>query len=144
MSDIEKADLLGRKRARIWFVAGLILPTLQLTYLDQPDGSPPAPHKLILWSFLVLTMLFALWSCGGFGYGRRVRALVNDESALANRDAAARLGFLAAMLAGLSVYLIAQFSTVSGPLAAHIIMTAGLSVALLRFGMLEWQGHRLG
>lgn len=144
MSDFDKADKLGRKRARIWFVAGLMLPALQVLYLDQPDGSPPAPHQMFLWTFLVITMLFALMTGGGFGYGRKVRAMVNDETARANRDVAVRAGFAAAILTGLAIYLAAPHYHISGQLAAHIVTTTGLSSALLCFGTLEWRGHRLG
>ncbi len=143
MSDIDKADKLGRKRARLLVIVGLMLPLLQVFYLDQPDGSPIAPHRLLLWSFFVLTVLFTLTTGGGFGFGRKVRHMVNDESARANRDAAVRLGFATAVLTGLAIFLYANRYVVSEQFAAHTIITAGLTAASLCYGVLEWREHRL-
>jgi MFS family permease len=142
MSDIEKADRLGRKRARLLVIMGLLLPLLHFAYLNQPHGLPP--HRLFLWSFVVLTVLFALTTGGGFGFGRKVRHLVNDESARANRDMAVRLGFAVAVLSGLAVRITADSQPVTGQLAAQIIITAGLTAASICYGVLEWRGHRLG
>jgi hypothetical protein len=144
MSDIEKAEKLGRKRATLLVILGLVLPLLQVAYLNQPDGSAPPLYRLLLWSFVVLSALFALTTGGGFGYGSKVRHLVNDESARANRNAAVRLGFATCVLTGLVIFLYANHHNVSGPFAALSIITAGLSAASICFGVLEWRGHKLG
>ena len=144
MSDIEKAERLGRKRARLLVIVGLMLPLLQYAYLDQTDGSALPPHRLVLWGFMVLTVLFALTTGGGFGFGSKVRHLVNDESARANRNAAARLGFAICVLTGLGTAIYANSHAVSGQFAAQAIITAGLTTASICFGVLEWRGHKLG
>lgn len=149
MSDIvEKAEKLGRRRARLLVITGVMLVALQATYFLQIHA--PAHNdahvwlNLGAWSFLVLTMLFALLTGGGYGYGKQVRALVNDESAMANRDAGLRLGFAMANLAALGVFLISHHHRVGGMFAAHVIITASLGSALIRFGLREWKAHRLG
>lgn len=144
MSDIETAEKLGRKRARLLVIVGLILPLLQLFYLQPADSSAPAQHRLVLWSFVVLCVLFTLTTGGGFGFGRSIRRLVNDELARANRDAAVRLGFAVAVLAGLAISIYANHRFVAGQLAASLIISAGLTAASLCYGVLEWRGHRLG
>jgi uncharacterized membrane protein len=144
MSDIEKAEKLGRKRARLLVIMGLMLPLLHFVYLKFPAGSPPGSHRLLLWSFVVLAVLFVLTTGGGFGFGRKVRHLVNDESARANRDMAVRLGFAVAVLSALAVRIFADSHPVTGQMAAQIIITAGLTVASVCYGVLEWRGHRIG
>ena len=48
------------------------------------------------------------------------------------------------MLAGMAVYFVDQFEPLTAGAAAHLILTFGLGAALIRFGMLERQGHRDG
>lgn len=147
MSDlIEKAEKLGRRRARLLVVTGVMLVALQALYFAQWHGHrPDGLHAWLTvggWTLLVLTMLFALLTGGGFGYGREVRALVNDESAMANRDAALRLGFAVANLAALGIFVASHHHRISGPFSAHVIITASMAAALIRFGLLERKAHQ--
>jgi hypothetical protein len=151
MSDvIEKAEKLGRRRARLLVVNGVLLLGLQVAYFVQAHaiGADPTVTTLTLgaWALLVVTMLVALLTSGGYGYGPEVRALVNDESAQANRDAAFRLGFTTTILSALGIYLLSHHAHhhLSAQLASHIIITFGLAATMIRYGLLERKEHKLG
>lgn len=150
MSDVvEKAEKLGRFRAQLLLLNGGMLVAMQVIYfadLHWPHHHSDLQAWLTLgaWTFLVLAMLAVLLTGGGYGYGKEVRALVNDESAMANRDAALRLGFATANFAALFIFLLSHLHRVNGQFAAHVIITVSLASALIRFGLLEHKAHNLG
>jgi hypothetical protein len=68
--------------------------------------------------------------------------MIDDESTRANRLEGIRWGFVAAMLAGIGAYLVAQFAPLSAGDVVHLVLTFGLGAALVRFGLLERRAHR--
>ena len=138
-SDIETADRLTRRRARM-------LPFLAIVFLSQQaayfaDSHPQVrmvDHvKVGAWLVLSIVLLAAL-ATGGFWFRpKSVRALMDDEVTRANRAEAFRIGFLITMAAGIALYFFDQFEPMSGREAIHILMTIGIATALLRFGLLE-------
>jgi uncharacterized membrane protein YjfL (UPF0719 family) len=55
-----------------------------------------------------------------------------------------RWGFLFAMAAGVAVYFLTMFEQVTAREAVHIIMSAGIAAALVRWGLLERRAHQDG
>ena len=86
-------------------------------------------------------ILFALYTGGAWFRSPAVRAMLNDEPTRAHRANAMQWGFIAATVAGMLVYVfqgVAQFTTRE---VIHLIVSAGLVAALVRFGMLERRAH---
>jgi len=138
--DIETADRLTRRRARMLPVLAIIFLTQQASYFASvvEDGTRTVDHvKIGAWLVLSIVMLLAL-TTGGFWFKpARIRALMDDEVTRANRTEGFRIGFLAAMISAIVLYFVTLFEPVSGREAIHIVMTVGLAAALLRFGSLE-------
>ena len=70
---------------------------------------------------------------------REVRRLIDDEVTQANRSSALTWGFTVAMIAAIGLFALESFDPgqATAREAIHIIVTAGLVTALLRFGYLE-------
>jgi len=145
--DIETADRLTRRRARMLPVLAIIFLTQQASYFAAvvEEGSRDVDHvKIGAWLILSIVMLLAL-TTGGFWFKpARIRALMDDEVTRANRTEAFRIGFLVTMIAAIGLYFITLFEPVSGREAIHILMTLGLAAALLRFGFLERRALKYG
>jgi hypothetical protein len=145
-SDIEMADRLSRRRARMLPFLAILFLTQQAAYFAEPDaGMRAVDHvKVGAWLVLSLVLLLLLATGGSWIRPKRVRALMDDEVARANRAEAFRIGFLATMAGAIILYFVSQFEPMSGRLAIHILVTIGIAAALLRFGFLERRAHKDG
>jgi hypothetical protein len=144
ISDIETADRLSRRRARMIPALAVLFILQQTSYFvgQVEDGTRTVDHvKIGAWLILSIVLLLAL-ATGGFWFKpARVRALMNDDITRANRVEAFRVGFLATMIAGIGLYLVSLFEAVGGREAIHLLVTVGIAAALLRFGFLERRAH---
>lgn len=141
----ERADYLSRRRARM-------LPALVAIYLSQQvtffSALNPAGHesardvKIGAWLVLSVVLLAALTTKGFWFQPREVRDMIDDENTRANRLEAIRSGYIASMLTAMLIYFWTQFDPLSAMETIHLILSAGLGVALIRFGMLERRAHR--
>lgn len=87
-----------------------------------------------LWSAIVAG--FVIWASGSVS-GQQVRLLVNDENSAENRQRAIVCGFWV-MLASAAVCFALTFIKHYGPdQAIQVIVTSGVSAALLNFGTSE-------
>jgi hypothetical protein len=146
--DHAEAERLGKKRAQMWPLIGVIFLTQQATFFSTPEQADllrTVDHvKISAWLVLTLVLIAALWT-GGFWFKRReVRALLDDDVTRANRGRALSLGFLLAMLTCVALYVFAMIEPVGIKLALHLILSVGIMVALIRFGMLERRAYRDG
>lgn len=150
LSDVEQAERLGRRRARI-------LPMLALIFLSQQASfflgeNERAAHmlrdvdhvKVSAWLILSLVLLLGLWSGGGWFRRKEVRALLNDDVTRAHRASASTLGFYVAMLTAIVLYVVDMFDPTDTRMTIHLIVTLGIGTALVRFGLLERRAHALG
>ena len=126
-----------------------MLPFLAIIYLTQQatffagDAPMSAGHvKIGAWLVLSLILLLAIATNGFWFQRREIRELIDDENTRANRASAMSFGFIAGMLAAMALYFLNQFERVQTHEAIHIILSAGLGAALLRFGFLERRAHR--
>ncbi|HMJ92914.1 MAG TPA: hypothetical protein VK472_02310 [Allosphingosinicella sp.] len=138
--DIEKAEKLGRSRARKFAVQGVIFAGWQGFYFggamaDQVRTVDSV--KIGAWLVWVLVLLALLATGGGFMRSRSVRALLNDELTRANRTLAYVAGFWGAMAAGIGCYLVNLFEPVSTRQAIHAIVSIAIAAALITFALRE-------
>ena len=141
MTDTETADRLVRRRARMMPVLAMLFVAQQASYFTgtrMDEGHRLVNYVAISgWLAMSIVLLVGLTTGGSWAHGAPVRALMNDESTRANRAEGLRFGFLATMIAALALYVVSLFEPIGGREAIHVLMTIGIAVALLRFGMLE-------
>lgn len=147
ISAVEQAERLSKRRARMLPFLAIIYLTQQATFFanDAPPGVRSVDHvKIGAWLVLSLVLLLAIATNGFWFQRREIRELINDENTRANRSSAMSIGFIAGMLAAMLLYFIYQFEAFEAREAIHIILSAGLGAALLRFGHLERRAHQDG
>ena len=144
-SDIERAERISRRRARVFPVLGIYFIAGQAVFFRHTDASERiAQFKISAWLVWALVLLIAFAFAGGHFHGRRVRALVEDEVAVANRAKGYAAGFWAAATAAIALYVANMFEPVSGRDAIHLILTALVGAAMIRFGTLERRALKEG
>ena len=142
-----RADQLGRRRARMLPFLAIIYLSQQASYFGAAFEHPgrTVDHVRIgAWLVLSVVLLAALATKGFWFHARAVRDLVDDEHTRANRLDAMRAGFLASMLTGIVLYVVAQLDPIPAHQAIHLTISLGLGAALVRFGMLERRAYRDG
>lgn len=141
----EKADYLGRRRARMLPVLALLFLSQQASFFAQfgsGDHFPTEKVKIAAWLVLSIVLIATLATRGFWLEPTEVRALIDDENTRANRLDAMRWGFLFAMVAAIIVYVVTLFDTVTGREAVHLVMSTGIAAAILRWGALERRAYR--
>ncbi|MEO6153543.1 MAG: hypothetical protein ABIT09_05040 [Croceibacterium sp.] len=142
VTDSAVADRLGRRRARLLPVMALVFLTQQMAFFANPPAERLVDHVRIgAWVMLSVVLLVVLQTGGGWFRSRAVRAMLNDEATLANRANATQWGFLTAMAMGIVLYVLQGAAPMGPREVIHLIVSAGLIAALIRFGMLERRGY---
>ena len=138
MTDIEQAERMSRGRAAVMALAAAVLIlNIVLQYGDaEYAGAGPRGAS---WLLLIGLWTFILWNGGGLRLRGRVRALLNDELSLQNRSRALGLGFYAAILLALALYVLAWTRPVATGDALKIVSGGAMAAALLRYAWLEWR-----
>jgi magnesium-transporting ATPase (P-type) len=144
LSDIETAERVGRRRARMLPVMALLFIALQAQYWSMPEAAtrPVDQFKVAAWLVWALALLVLLASGGGLVRRRRIRPLLNDESTRAHRRTAYTYGFWAAVGTLVGLYVVTMFEPVSGREAVHVTLSVAVFTALMMFGMLERRALR--
>jgi hypothetical protein len=137
-NDIDTADQLGRKRARMLPMLALFFVIQQTAYFSNPPGERGVDHVRIgAWVMMTSVILLILQTGGSWFRSPAVRAVLDDEPTRANRASAFHWGFVATVLAGMTMYSILGVAPMTAREAIHLVVSAGIVVALLRFGFLE-------
>lgn len=137
-SDVERAERISRRRARMFPVLGVYFIAGQAIFFNHADSSPRiAQFKISAWLVWALVLLIAFAFAGGHFQGKKIRALVEDDVSRANRAKGYEAGFWAAAAAAIALYITNMFELVSGRDAIHLILTALVGAAMIRFGTLE-------
>lgn len=134
-----EADALASKRGMMMIGMGLLYLSQQFVYFGG-DGRV-STVKAILWGVLTIVMLLILLTRGHLGSPREVRERLEDEFTRANRAKGLAAGFVAAMTAAIGCFYWAVGNELGARDAVHIIVSAGLAVALIRFGWLEHRAN---
>ena len=145
-SDVETADRLSRRRARIFPVLAIIFLLQQTAYFAEPDQTVRMVDqvKIGAWLILSIVLLLALGTGGFWLKSRKVRELMDDELSRSNRLRAQALGFWMAAGSAIGLYVLNLFEEISARESIHIILTVGIAGALLMFGFLERQHNKDG
>ena len=134
--EIVFADKLTMRRARVSTVLALFFVLSFITSIGaQP--SRPGTFKLTAWLVWAASLLFFLAAGGGLLRGRTVRALMNDDVTAENRRSAMVGAFWATMLSAFLLYGLSVVVSFDAREAIRTLLTIGVAVAVLRFGMLE-------
>lgn len=144
MSVAEKAEYLSKRRARMLPALAVIFLSQQAVYLSQSSSSAARAVdtvKISAWLVLSALLVAALATKGFWLEPRQVRDLIDDENTRANRLEAMRWGFLFTMAGGLLVYFLTMFEPITAREAVHIMTSAGIVAALVRWGVLERRAH---
>ena len=136
--DMDLAEKLTLRRARVSIVSGVFFLTTMATSLgvDFP-ASRPESFKLAAWVVWAAALLFLLAVGGGLFRGRNVRALMNDDSTVENRQRAMVKGFWAMVLSAFTLYGISLFEPISGREAIRLLLSAAIGASVISFGILE-------
>ena len=141
-SNADLADRLGRFRARMFPVLAIMFLIQQMAYFSNPPAERAVDHVRIgAWVAMTAVILFVLNSRGFWFRPAKVRAMIDDEVTRANRTSAMHWGFVAAMLAGIVVYVLQGVTQFTAREAIHLIVSAGIVMALMRFGLLERRSY---
>lgn len=146
ISDIEEADRLARRRARLMVMLVVLFLSWQADYfLGYGNLSRTVDHvRLSAWLVWALALLLILATGGGFFRRPEVRALMDDETTRDHRRTAFSFGFWASVSAAVLVYILSMIETVSGREASHIIISAAVGASLLAFAWLERRALKTG
>ncbi|HEX8573911.1 MAG TPA: hypothetical protein VF759_14295 [Allosphingosinicella sp.] len=139
-SDVERAERIGRRRARMFAVQAALFLSWQALFFSTPLEAPMRDVdsvKLSAWFVWVLALLLMLATGGGLLRHRRLRALLNHEFTRSNRNAAYAIGFWAAAGTGIGLYVVDLFEPLSGREAVHSILSVAIASALLAFAARE-------
>jgi phosphate/sulfate permease len=144
-SDVERAERISRRRARMFPFLGIYFIAGQAVFFRHTDASARITQfKISAWLVWALVLLIAFAFAGGHFQGKRIRALVEDDVARANRAKGYEAGFWAAAAAAIALYITNMFEPVSGRDAIHLILTALVGAAMIRFGTLERRALKEG
>ncbi|HEX2811331.1 MAG TPA: hypothetical protein VHO04_01515 [Sphingopyxis sp.] len=141
--DFALAERLTARRARIATVMALLFLTSLASSLgtDVP-ASRPETIKLAAWVVWAAALLFLLAAGGGLLRGASVRALMNDETTIANRRDAMIKGFWAMIVTAFALYALSWFEDFPTRETLRLMISAGVACAVLRFGILERRSMR--
>jgi hypothetical protein len=144
--DIEKAERIGRMRARLFAAQAILFASWQGLYFGVMDDRMRLVDSVKIWTWLVwvVALLLLLATGGGFLRSRNVRALLNDELTRANRAQAYVAGFWAAMIAAVGFFVIDLFDPVRAREAVHAIVSAAIASAFITFAIRERRNAGFG
>ena len=144
-ADVERAERIGRRRARLFAVQAILFISWQGLFFSRPAEAPLRAVdsvKISAWFVWVLVLRLLLATGGNLFRGRKVRALLNDEFTRRNRAQAYVAGFWAAAISAIGLYMVDLFEAVTTREAIHAILSAAIASALVTFAARERRGLR--
>lgn len=143
MNEVEVADRVGRKRARLILAsAALFVTTQAISFGPGHSMSRPESVRLVAWVVWAVILLLLLAGVGGWAQPPGVRAMLNDELTQENRRASMVVGFWAAIGMAAFSWIFAVTGQVSATEVPRLIITFALATALFHFAFAERRAHR--
>lgn len=127
----DRANRMVRRRSIVAVILGTVLIITQGLRMDDGGGGL---LSWIVWGLAVAA--FFVWASGAL-HGRSFRLLLNDETSDLHRRRALIVGFWIMIAAAMTCYGLTFVKEFSARDAIQIILTCGLSGALLNFGITE-------
>ncbi len=134
---------LRRARASILFGAIFLMSMAGSLGVDVPANRHET-IRLAAWVIWAAFLLLVLATGGFFFRGKAIRALMNDDSTLVNRQRAMVAGFWATVLSAFALYAISLFEPVSGRDAIRLLLSAAVGASIIKFGLLEKRSLKNG
>jgi hypothetical protein len=146
-TDVAKAEKLARSRARVMAAQAVLFLSWQFLFVSAgaDGGARTVDHvRLSAWMVWSVVLLVLLATGGGWIRGRKVRPLLDDELTRSHRARAYAFGFWAAMASAILLYAVDMADPVTSRAAIHVIVSAGIGVALLTFSILDRRSRAPG
>src|SRR3982751_6599503 len=126
----EVADRISRKRAlgtalaagAFLIIQAIVHPVFRAEY----GASGPRAY---MWAINAAALLLFLLPLGGVVWGRRVRALVNDDISRDHARTGEAAGFWTAMIIALAVYMLPVGQSLTAREATYLVVTHATGVA---------------
>lgn len=132
-SDVARAEWMSRRRANLFFASAFLF--IVISMADFPmRGSIDFTIIWVVWAVLLLANLtgFGGWLCPPIA-----RAMAEDESTRAHRARALAIGFFVTNGVALVMTMLVRFVALEPREVAMIVVTAGISSALISFAAQE-------
>ena len=142
-SDVEQAELLGRRRVKVMAVLTAVYMFQKVSGVDANTGQMGQKIMIAAWIAVTLVLLMLLISSRLWSRSEAVRALLDDEVTQANRMVAVSFGFTVMVVLGLITYLI-PVPGWSVRTAVSFLISCGLITSSLSFALLEWRDQGRG
>ena len=127
----QRAERLAKQRAMAAIVMGTLLAATQTQRMDVGGAGP------ISWIVTGLVVaIFMLWA-SGLGRNTALRGILNDESSDVSRRRSLMIGFWNMLATAMVCYALTYVKDYGPRDAIQIIMTVGISSALISFGVAE-------
>ena len=138
----EVAARIERRTDRILKMSGLMFLAWQASYFAVFDQAE-RPLRTV---DIIARAGYVAWACallmlvatgGGLFRSAEVRAILDDELARSQRADAYRNAFWALIVIALAAYVSTQVVEISSPLLAHVMLSAGVVVAVATLALLR-------
>jgi hypothetical protein len=136
-SDIQQAEHASRLRSSLMAAMAVIMVVHAVIAVGEGSSTMTPALRHGIWAAMILLWLLILATGGFLRMSRRVRSLMNDEVALANRGRALQAGFWTAMLLGVALYFASLQWEIGVREALRILLNLTIAAALTRYAWLE-------
>lgn len=136
-TDHIRAEAISRQRALFLPMLGVLLLVAQNGLLMHWDWRALTIVQNLAWLVMAISALGILLTGGKWLMPPAIHALVDDEVSRENRRTAITRAFAAAITTAMLVFVVAPFEPIDAQRAAHMIVSIGLAVGLLVFGLEE-------
>ena len=142
MTNYAIADKLVRRRARAAIIFATLFVATQFASFGRgtPNLHNPGAYQLghlAAWIGWTAMLLMALATGGGLLRSTAIRSMMNDETTLIHRQRGYVGGFWAAVLTALGLYIADLYHPLVTGDALRLVVTIGVGIGLLTFGVLE-------
>jgi MFS family permease len=132
-SDVARAERMSRARASLLLLSAALF--IIMSMLEFPARGSLA--HVAVWAIWAALLLVNLTGIGGWLCPPVARALTEDESTRAHRARALSIGFFVTNGVAVAMTLLVRFVALEAREVAMIIVTAGISCALISFAAQE-------
>ena len=131
--DVARAEWMSRRRANLFFFSAALFIVMSMVDFPMQDSIDFA----LIWVVWAALLLLNLTGIGGWFCPPIARAMSEDETTKAHRARALSIAFFVAIGVALFLSIFVRFVPLGARQVAMIIVTAGISCALISFAAQE-------